>query len=178
MNNKIKWRDLKFLAEFLEDMEWEAELLGEETPYPSLKASLPMDEDYDETVLFTYIDLPDEDAEFTKYLQIYLQIPLDLENIPAGEMIVFVNQLNILTLLGSFSYIPKIRENAARVDYRYVLPVEKDTLPEEGVVGEVLLNLVKYAQMAEGLIARRIEGTPMEAIIAAIQKEIEDGEEP
>ena len=93
-------------------------------------------------------------------------------------MIVFVNQLNILTLLGSFSYIPRIRENAARVDYRYVLPVEKDTLPEEGVVGEVLLNLVKYAQMAEGLIARRIEGTPMEAIIAAIQKEIEDGEEP
>lgn len=178
MNNKIKWRDLKFLAEFLEDMEWEAELLGEETPYPSLKAALPMDEDYDETVLFTYIDLPDEDAEFTKYLQIYLQIPLDLETIPAGEMIVFVNQLNILTLLGGFSYIPKIRENAARVDYRYVLPVEKDTLPEEGVVGEVLLNLVKYAQMAEGLIARRIEGTPMEAIIAAIQKEIEDGEEP
>ena len=178
MNHKIKWRDLKFLAEFLEDMEWEAELLGEETPYPSLKAALPMDEDYDETVLFTYIDLPDEDSEFTKYLQIYLQIPLDLETIPAGEMIVFVNQLNILTLLGGFSYIPKIHENAARVDYRYVLPVEKDTLPEEGVVGEVLLNLVKYAQMAEGLIARRIEGTPMEAIIAAIQKEIVDGEEP
>lgn len=85
-------------------------------------------------------------------------------------MMVFVNQLNQLTLLGSFSYIPKTGEMDARVDYRYVLPMEKKTLPDEGTVGEVLLNLVKYAQMAEGLIASRIEGNPMEAVVAAVQQ--------
>lgn len=174
MKYEIKQRDLELLADFLEEMEWETERFGKGTGQPSLAAVLTMDEDYDERVLFTYIDLPEEDSEFTKYLQIYLQIPLNLEEIPAGEMMVFVNQLNLVTLLGSFSYVPKVGERDARVDYRYVLPMEKEALPDEGTVGEVLLNLVKYAQMAEGLIASRIEGTPMEAIVAAIRQEVEE----
>lgn len=174
MEHEMKRRDLEFLSDFLKELEWKTDLIGEDTPYPSLAAVLTMDEDYDETAVFTYIDLPEEDSEFTKYLQIYLQIPLNLNEIPAGEMIVFVNQLNQLTLLGSFSYIPKTGEMDARVDYRYVLPMEKKTLPDEGTVGEVLLNLVKYAQMAEGLIASRIEGNPMEAVVAAVQQELDE----
>lgn len=174
MEHEMKRRDLEFLSDFLEELEWKTDLIGEDTPYSSLAAFLTMDEDYDETAVFTYIDLPEEDSEFTKYLQIYLQIPLNINEIPAGEMMVFVNQLNQLTLLGSFSYIPKTGEMDARVDYRYVLPMEKKTLPDEGTVGEVLLNLVKYAQMAEGLIASRIEGNPMEAVVTAVQQELDE----
>ena len=174
MKKELEMRDLEFLAEFLEEMEWETEIFGEETPYPSMAAVLPMDEDYDETAVFTYIDLPDEDEEFTKYLQIYLQIPLKISEIHAGEMMVFINQLNLLTLLGGFSYLPGSDDQEPRINYRYVMAMEKDALPDEGVVGEVLLNLVKYAQMAEGLVARRIEGTPMEVILAAIRQELQE----
>ncbi len=175
MRNDLKLRDLGVLKELLDDLEWETELIGVETDYPSLAAVLPMEEDYDERAVFTYIDLPDEDSEFTKYLQIYLQIPLKIGEIPAGETIVFVNQLNMLTLLGGFSYVPGSGEQEARVDYRYVMAMEKDTPPDEGVVGEILLNLVKYAQMAEGLLASRIEGTPTEVIMAAVGRELEAG---
>ena len=104
MKHDLKLRDLRSLQELLDDLEWETELIGEETDYPSLAAVLPVEEDCDERAVFTYIDLPDEDSEFTKYLQIYLQIPLKIDRIPAGELIVFVNQLNMLTLIGSFSY--------------------------------------------------------------------------
>ena len=155
MKHDLKLRDLRSLQELLDDLEWETELIGEETDYPSLAAVLPVEEDCDERAVFTYIDLPDEDSEFTKYLQIYLQIPLKIDRIPAGELIVFVNQLNMLTLIGSFSYVPGAGGHEARVDYRYVMAMEKEALPDEGVVGEILLNLVKYAQMAEGLLASR-----------------------
>lgn len=175
MKHDLKLRDLRSLQELLDDLEWETELIGEETDYPSLAAVLPVEEDCDERAAFTYIDLPDEDSEFTKYLQIYLQIPLKIDRIPAGELIVFVNQLNMLTLLGSFSYVPGAGGHEARVDYRYVMAMEKEALPDEGVVGEILLNLVKYAQMAEGLLASRIEGTPTEVIMAAVGHELEAG---
>ena len=175
MERKRKTTDLKFLAEFLEEMEWETEVIGEDMANPVLAAVLPMEEDYEATVVFTYIDLPEEDAEYTKYLQIYLQIPLKIDRIPAGELIVFVNQLNMLTLIGSFSYVPGAGGHEARVDYRYVMAMEKEALPDEGVVGEILLNLVKYAQMAEGLLASRIEGTPTEVIMAAVGHELEAG---
>ena len=185
MKHDLKLRDLRSLQELLDDLEWETELIGEETDYPSLAAVLPVEEDCDERAVFTYIDLPDEDSEFTKYLQIYLQIPLKIDRIPAGELIVFVNQLNMLTLIGSFSYVPGAGGHEARVDYRYVMAMEKEALPDEGVVGEILLNLVKYAQMAEefrrvlfrseGLLASRIEGTPTEVIMAAVGHELEAG---
>ena len=163
MKQDLKLRDLRSLQELLDDLEWETELIGEETDYPSLAAVLPVEEDWD------------EDSEFTKYLQIYLQIPLKIDRIPAGELIVFVNQLNMLTLIGSFSYVPGAGGHEARVDYRYVMAMEKEALPDEGVVGEILLNLVKYAQMAEGLLASRIEGTPTEVIMAAVGHELEAG---
>ena len=191
MKHDLKLRDLRSLQELLDDLEWETELIGEETDYPSLAAVLPVEEDCDERAVFTYMlcsifsgnlyffvsnfDLPDEDSEFTKYLQIYLQIPLKIDRIPAGELIVFVNQLNMLTLIGSFSYVPGAGGHEARVDYRYVMAMEKEALPDEGVVGEILLNLVKYAQMAEGLLASRIEGTPTEVIMAAVGHELEAG---
>ena len=73
MKHDLKLRDLRSLQELLDDLEWETELIGEETDYPSLAAVLPVEEDCDERAVFTYIDLPDEDSEFTKYLQIYLQ---------------------------------------------------------------------------------------------------------
>ena len=88
MKQDLKLRDLRSLQELLDDLEWETELIGEETDYPSLAAVLPVEEDCDERAVFTYIDLPDEDSEFTKYLQIYLQIPLKIDRIPAGELIV------------------------------------------------------------------------------------------
>ena len=86
MKQDLKLRDLRSLQELLDDLEWETELIGEETDYPSLAAVLPVEEDCDERAVFTYIDLPDEDSEFTKYLQIYLQIPLKIDRIPAGEL--------------------------------------------------------------------------------------------
>lgn len=125
MKHDLKLRDLRSLQELLDDLEWETELIGEETDYPSLAAVLPVEEDCDERAVFTYIDLPDEDSEFTKYLQIYLQIPLKIDRIPAGELIVFVNQLNMLTLIGSFSYVPGAGGHEARVDYRYVMAMER-----------------------------------------------------
>ena len=86
MERKRKTTDLKFLAEFLEEMEWETEVIGEDMANPVLAAVLPMEEDYEATVVFTYIDLPEEDAEYTKYLQIYFSLEPDISEIPAEEL--------------------------------------------------------------------------------------------
>ena len=47
MEHEMKRRDLEFLSDFLEELEWKTDLIGEDTPYPSLAAVLTMDEDYD-----------------------------------------------------------------------------------------------------------------------------------
>ena len=163
MERKRKTADLKFLAEFLEEMEWETEVIGEDMANPVLAAVLPMEEDYEATVVFTYIDLPEEDAEYTKYLQIYFSLEPDISEIPAEELLTFANQMNLLTLMGHFVYVPAADGQPQRVDFRYVLPLD------EGIVGETLLNLMKYTQTAEALLLRRIAGDPMEKVLAEIQ---------
>ena len=55
MKHDLKLRDLRSLQELLDDLEWETELIGEETDYPSLAAVLPVEEDCDERAVFTYI---------------------------------------------------------------------------------------------------------------------------
>ena len=55
------------------------------------------------------------------------------------------------------------------MDFRYVLPLDAEKLPDEGIVGETLLNLMKYTQTAEALLLRRIAGDPMEKVLAEIQ---------
>ena len=169
MERKRKTADLKFLAEFLEEMEWETEVIGEDMANPVLAAVLPMEEDYEATVVFTYIDLPEEDAEYTKYLQIYFSLETDISEIPAEELLTFANQMNLLTLMGHFVYVPAADGQPLRVDFRYVLPLDAEKLPDEGIVGETLLNLMKYTQTAEALLLRRIAGDPMEKVLAEIQ---------
>lgn len=169
MERKRKTADLKFLAEFLEEMEWETEVIGEDMANPVLAAVLPMEEDYEATVVFTYIDLPEEDAEYTKYLQIYFSLEPDISEIPAEELLTFANQMNLLTLMGHFVYVPAADGQPQRVDFRYVLPLDAEKLPDEGIVGETLLNLMKYTQTAEALLLRRIAGDPMEKVLAEIQ---------
>ena len=45
MKHDLKLRDLRSLQELLDDLEWETELIGEETDYPCLAAVLPVEED-------------------------------------------------------------------------------------------------------------------------------------
>ena len=65
MKHDLKLRDLRSLQELLDDLEWETELIGEETDYPSLAAVLPVEEDCDERAVFTYM--------FTYILPVFLR---------------------------------------------------------------------------------------------------------
>ena len=162
--------DFKYMSEFLNELEWNAEVVGEDTEYPTMVASLELDEDCEETVVCNYLILPEEDAEYSKLLQLYCRLPLELETIPDAELIVLANQLNALTTLGHFMYIPATGENSHEIALRYVWAMTEDELPDEGVLGETLLIMMHYCQIMEGILIRRLDGTSMEQLLDEVKE--------
>lgn len=168
MNKQRVLDDFQYIKEFLEELEWTAEVVGQDTEIPTLIARFPLEEDYEETVVCHYLSLPEEDVEYSKLLQCYCHIPLELSEIPAGELMVLVNHINLLTTVGYFIYQPSKGEQSHQVALRYVWSMPEHELPEDGVLGEVMLLLLHYGQIMEGLLIRRLAGTAMDLLLAEV----------
>lgn len=170
MTKQERVGDLQFIKDFLEEMEWEVQL-AENMEIPALAATFSPGEDGEETVVCSYIELPKEDAEYTKLLQLYIRIPIEVGELLAGELLVLVNQLNLLTAAGHFIYQPGAGDQPHHLAMRCVLTMPEGKLPDEGVLGELLLYMLHYCQIIEGVLSRRLEGEPMEHLIALMQFE-------
>lgn len=155
--------ELRFMAEFLEEIDWNTEI--QEGEIPVLTAGFPLEEGVEETFICTYLPLDQEDAQYSKQLQFYCRIPLDLTAIPMAELLLLADRLNQITALGHFIWRPASKEEPQHLAIRYVWTMEADAMPEEGVLGELLLILLHYVQIAEGLLLRRLEGTGTEELL-------------
>lgn len=147
-------KDMEAVADFLEDIGWDTQILRESVSIPTLTASLTLDEDYDELLVFNYIPMEKEDAEFTKLLQIYGRIPLELHTLPPEDMRILMNRMNLLTTFGHFVLMQEEgkKEEETHMGLRCVLGIPMEELPDEGVIGEAVLHITHFCQIMESLL--------------------------
>lgn len=153
-------KDMEAIADFLEDIGWDTQVLIESVSIPTLTASLALDEDYDELLVFNYIPMKKEDVEFTKLLQIYGRIPLDLHTLPLEDVHLLMNRMNLLTTFGYFVLMPEEEkeEGETYMGLRCVLGIPMEELPDEGVIGETVLHITRYCQIMESLLLGLLTG--------------------
>lgn len=151
-------KDMEALADFLEDIGWDTQVLMESVSIPALTASLTLDEDYDELLVFNYIPMGKEDAEFTKLLQIYGRIPLELQRLPLEDVHILMNRMNLLITFGHFVLMPEEKKEETHMGLRCVLGIPVEELPDEGVIGEAVLHITHYCQIMESLLLGLLTG--------------------
>lgn len=166
MNKEMILADFAHLAEFMNEIELPAFVEGAETEIPTLAVILSEKEDeYQEAVVCNYLPIPEQDVEFSKMLQLYLRIPVDLSVIEDAYLLVLANQLNLLTAVGHFVTRGIGETGGAYLAMRHVIPFPADELPDEGVFGETILLMSQYMQVAEEILVRLIEGEPIEELL-------------
>lgn len=165
-------KDMEAIAGFLEETGWDTQILTETPSLPTLTASLALEEDYEELLVFHYIPMEKEDAEFTKLLQIYARIPLELSSLPSKDLYCLINRMNLLTTFGHFVMMPE-EKGETHMGYRCVLGIPMEELPDEGVVGEAALHVTHYCQIMESLLLRLLtKESTFEEVLVSIESRL------
>lgn len=173
MTKRRMEEELEQIGGFLGEVGWDTELLYKNIELPTLMAALPLEEDYEELFIFNYIPASKEEAEFTKLLQIYARIPLKLEALPMESLRILMNRLNLLTTAGHFVLVPATEKEGVHMGMRYVLSIPMEELPDEGVVGEIVLHMTHYCQIMESLLLEMLEdGASLETVLKEIEKRL------
>lgn len=84
LSEKVMLRELETILLYYENMELKCKLVkaNETAPLPSLVALLePDDEGRPRVLTHSFLPLDQEDAEFTKYLQFYCELPASLDDV-------------------------------------------------------------------------------------------------
>lgn len=166
-------KDMEAVADFLEEVGWDTQILTENISLPTLTASLALEEDYEELLVFHYIPMEKEDAEFTKLLQIYARIPLELQTLPVKDIYCLMNRMNLLTTLGHFVLLPEEKEGKLHMGLRCVLGIPMEGFPDEGVIGETVLHVTHYCQIMESLLLGLLtEESTLEEALASIESRL------
>lgn len=109
LSEKAILLDFEELKEYYSDMGVSAKILmpTEETPMPTLAAVLPPDEQNRPRVLtHTFQPLEKEDAEYTKFLQFYAELPVPLDKIPRASLLEALCGLSLYLPTGAPCLIP------------------------------------------------------------------------
>lgn len=144
------------LAEFLNDIDWITEIheKSEELPMTLLTASLPMSDDDPMDFVCSFIPL--EDVEFSKLMQIFTRIPIDISAISISDTMKIINAFNTLCALGGFLYDTKL--SVPCISMKYTVIGSEEEPFDEGIIAESLLMMVQYCQMMESFLQRCIQG--------------------
>ena len=148
MTREEEVRQLESLRECAEDIGLGAEFLesaGEQNR-PALTLRMPEDEDgAANEIVCSFLPLEEDKVKFTNYLQLYMEIPGEIDDEMMPSLLVFMHQLNQIFAVGQcffrFEDMDGSKAVASRVGVRYTLasPVGQDV--DEGCFCESVLLL-------------------------------------
>lgn len=95
----------------------------------------------------------DDDDLFTKYLLMYFEIMVPLEDISELEVLRLINKVNASLPIGHFFYSQEPGDDAPAVHFKAMIGADTDEEFDEGVVGETIITMgIIYDDMKEQLL--------------------------
>ena len=158
-----KQDELEGLAAFLNDIDLSAEVIdaAEESDdklllveFPGKDGPAQTMEELERVLIGRIIQLP-EDEVYTKYLMLYTQIPVELEDKDELSILRLLNEWNRKAFTGSFFYSKEAGDEACQIQYKTLIATADDVPFDEGVVGETIINFgMIYEEVKEAFKKR------------------------
>lgn len=159
--------ELKQAAEFINDVGMVASIIekGENLPANILLAGLPEEAEEGHLVVCSPMDM-EEEGGFSDYIQLYYEIPIDIEGIELSELFYALNRFNSLVPIGHFIYGTE-EGKRKRVYLRHTLVYDIDEKLSPSVLCECIQSILEYSRIMEEILAGLSSGMDVEQILKA-----------
>lgn len=165
--------ELEVLKEYLTDLDFPAEIIpkGNIFPMPSLLIGLPVGmESEDRFMVCSFIPLDQEEAECTKFLQLYVEYSAEKIGLPELTLLKAINQINNHIAIGHFAYREKTEVEEAKVHFRYSCASEADLPVNEEVFCECLFLSIYAMDFFEIFVKLLQDGLTLEEAFERVEE--------
>lgn len=166
--------NLNALAEIYAHLELEAAVIpaGAELPVPALAAVLEQDErNRNRIVTNSFLPLDREDAEYTKFLQFYMELENDLSGLDRGQLLELLQWVNGRIPVGGCMLQAQTADSPARLAVRMAQGFCLTKPIDAGVFTEELFLFDRICDMVSGIFDRMADGYSAEQIIRELEAE-------
>lgn len=173
LNHSDEMEELQQLKEYVTGLNLYGEVIPSSPKYPINTLAIMVPDDNDKIVqqiYCNYIPLPNESAEFTKFLHIYSEIELPAMEVTELSMLRTINLLNEMTTVGSFLYKKETNESKSKIQYRYTLAASIEEAFDEGAFCEVIFLTIDNIMMMQNLILEMMNGETLEKILEEMKQ--------
>ena len=162
----MKTETLKKIAETLEDIGFCASVAeaSEAVPMDTLLAALPGEAEEGHFMVCTPME--EDDNEYTAYIQMYYEIPMDIEGIDERDLWRAVNKMNTVTLAGHFAAeLEDERRKRIYMRHSFLYDVEAGVYPL--TFCDCMQKMLEYGAMMEEILAGLHSGMDLDTILEA-----------
>lgn len=154
--------ELKQAAEFMNEVGMIASMIEkrEELPVNILLVGLPEEAEEGHQVVCSPMDM-EEEGGFSEYIQLYYEIPIEIEGIDRINIFHAINEFNSLVPVGHFVYSAK-KEQRERVYIRHTLTYDIDEELNPYVLCECIQSILEYSKLMEEILAGLASGIELE----------------
>lgn len=162
--------DLEAISTYYQAMELKSQLIPalQEAPLPSLLAALPDDDEgRPRLITHSFLPLDEEDAEYTKFLQLYVELQDSLEGIDRVTLLEAVNRLNTTMPLGLCALV-RDPNGEEKMVVRFVQGYPIDEPVDQGAFTETVLLFDLSCTLTSIVISGLSENKNLDEVFSAI----------
>lgn len=162
--------DLEAISTYYQAMELKSQLIPalQEAPLPSLLAALPDDDEgRPRLITHSFLPLDEEDAEYTKFLQLYVELQDSLEGIDRATLLEGLNRMN-LTLPMGVCALARDPDGSEKVVVRCVQGYPIDEPVDQGAFTETVLLFDLSCTLTSIVISGLSENKNLDEVFSAI----------
>lgn len=174
LNEEVMAQDFEALRSYYEAMEIKTQLIPatKALPLPTLIAVVTSEEEDEPPLVITHSFLPldKEEAEFTKYLQYYTELPNAVEELDRLTLLEALNRLNQTLPLSHVILLPPRPqfEKPVQVGVRYLQGYKIDEVIDQGVFTEDVILFELSCDLTSVILDELRDGSSIDEAFSVI----------
>ncbi len=172
-------KDLLSVKECAEDMGMKAEIVTDagKEKIPALSIQLPIGDSNKERILVcSFLPLEEDQSQFCKYLQMYIELPAPLPDEEMPLVLLFINQINQILAVGQ-CFWRMGNENMGlpgAIGIRYTLSVPLDQSVDDGCFGESVILMADAFDFLDYVLETAKDKEKAQDLLQKMEKTIQD----
>lgn len=174
-----EFKELNSLKECVEDIGLTAEVVAQagKEKHPALAVALPV-EDFGKqcTLVCCFLPLKDNQSQFVKYLQMYIELEAPLPEAQMPIALLLLNQINQILVVGQCFWRMEDEDGGLPgvIGIRYTLPTPIEQPVDEGCFGESLILLADAFHFLDEILESAKEPEKAKELLLQLNDMVQD----